>query len=444
LKSPLKSGFLAESISVFHGGRVLPGRAANHFPVLKRAAVLATLVLAGAFASVAALPDSAALAKDKPPIPRVSPMKAGAANPLAATSDVGTVPASGDDVPAATAKAGGTLPAVADPSFEEGDPSMELIEGADGLIGEGDLAIGGPEGGDEPLQLDPSNPDSIGNQPLQLGTVPMDIVEPASSGKSDAATELVPPVPFALEAKLTEAGPPIESGMTWRIFASDPGPDGKLQIVGEAHGGSVNLQLRPGIYFVHASYGRAGATRQVKVGADVAGDTVVLNAGGLRLSALAGKDQTLSDADVSFDVYAPDEDGSDERVLMVSNAPPTKVIGLNAGIYHVVCRYGDANAVVRADIKVEPGKLTEATVYQKAARLTLKLVSEHGGEALANTSWSVVTPSGDSVADYVGAFPSVVLAAGDYTAIAKHEGKIFERNFAVEPGLDRDVEVIAE
>ena len=41
-----------------------------------------------------------------------------------------------------------------------------------------------------------------------------------------------------------------------------------------------------------------------------------------------------------------------------------------------------------------PGKLTEAAVYQKAARLTLKLVSEHGGEAIANTAWSVVTPSG--------------------------------------------------
>jgi hypothetical protein len=32
----------------------------------------------------------------------------------------------------------------------------------------------------------------------------------------------------------------------------------------------------------------------------------------------------------------------------VSGAPTSQVIGLAAGIYHVVCRYGDANAVVRA------------------------------------------------------------------------------------------------
>ncbi|MFI5091589.1 MAG: hypothetical protein ACHP7P_16230, partial [Terriglobales bacterium] len=78
------------------------------------------------------------------------------------------------------------------------------------------------------------------------------------------------------------------------------------------------------------------------------------------------------------------------------------------------------------------------------ARLTLKLVSGQGGEAIANTAWSVVNPSGESIADFVGAFPSVVLAAGDYTAIAKHEGKMYERNFTVEPGLNHDIEVIAK
>ena len=38
----------------------------------------------------------------------------------------------------------------------------------------------------------------------------------------------------------------------------------------------------------------------------------------------------------------------------------------------------------------------------------------------------------------------MVLAAGDYTAIAKHDGRTFERNFTVEAGVNRDVEVLAE
>ena len=115
----------------------------------------------------------------------------------------------------------------------------------------------------------------------------------------------------------------------------------------------------------------------------------MLNAGGMRLLAVNGKDTPLGASDVAFDVYAPDEGGSEERFLLIQNAPPGHIISLNAGTYQVVCKYGDANAVVRADIKVDPGKLTEATIFQNAARLTLKLVEQHGGEALANTAWTI-------------------------------------------------------
>ncbi len=74
--------------------------------------------------------------------------------------------------------------------------------------------------------------------------------------------------------------------------------------------------------------------------------------------------------------------------------------------------------------------------------LPSKGIEVHGGEALANTEWAVVTPAGEPVIESVGAFPSVVLAAGEYTAIAKHDERIFERTFTVEPGLNRDVEVL--
>jgi hypothetical protein len=75
---------------------------------------------------------------------------------------------------------------------------------------------------------------------------------------------------------------------------------------------------------------------------------------------------------------------------------------------------------------------------------TLKLVSDRGGEARADTSWSVVTPAGESVVESVGAFPSVVLSEGEYTAIAKHQNTIYERDFTVEAGVNRDIEVLIE
>jgi hypothetical protein len=44
----------------------------------------------------------------------------------------------------------------------------------------------------------------------------------------------------------------------------------------------------------------------------------------------------------------------------------------------------------------------------------------------------------------MGAFPSVVLAAGDYIAVAKHDGKTYQSAFNVEANTDHDVEVLAQ
>jgi len=93
---------------------------------------------------------------------------------------------------------------------------------------------------------------------------------------------------------------------------------------------------------------------------------------------------------------------------------------------------------------VAAGKLTDITVTHRAAAITLKLVSEKGGEALASTAWSVLTPGGDVIKESIGAFPRVILAEGEYRAIARNEGKVFEREFKVVTGVDGDVEVLAQ
>ena len=92
--------------------------------------------------------------------------------------------------------------------------------------------------------------------------------------------------------------------------------------------------------------------------------------------------------------------------------------------------------------RVQAGKLTTATVEHRAAQLTLKLVREHGGEAIADTQWSILTDAGDMVRESVAAFASVVLAEGNYTAIAKNKDRIFQRDFEVVAGRNQDVEVL--
>ena len=126
----------------------------------------------------------------------------------------------------------------------------------------------------------------------------------------------------------------------------------------------------------------------------------------------------------------------------MADAKPGLIIRLNAGAYHIVSVYGDANAKVRADVTVEPGRLTEATINHTAAKVTFKLVLQPGGEALADTTWSILTPGGDVVKESAGALPTHILAAGSYTVLARYNGKNYTRDFALEAGDVKQVEVV--
>lgn len=250
------------------------------------------------------------------------------------------------------------------------------------------------------------------------------------------------PTTVTFDALLTEDGRPIGSGLVWRIFSGQTDGAGKLQLIANAAGGRAAFELAPGNYLVHAAYGAAGATKQIAVVRPDQTEVLVLNAGGIRLHGAISENQPIDPERLSYEIYSGTSDG--ERRLLVPAAKEGHIVRLNAGIYHIVSKYGDVNAVVRADIKVEPGKLTDATIYHRAADVTLKLVNEPGGEALANTAWVVLSPGGDIVIESVGAFPRFVLAAGDYSVIARQDGRTYNRDFSVEPGIDGDIEVVAK
>ena len=194
---------------------------------------------------------------------------------------------------------------------------------------------------------------------------------------------------------------------------------------------------------MHASYGRAGATKRITVGREGRSENLVLDAGGLKLDATLAGGVRIPPAKLKFSIYEADADATGERALIIPDISPNSVVRLNSGTYHIVSTYGSVNAVIRSDIRIEAGKLTEATVEHHAAELTMKLVREAGGEAIADTSWSILSSSGDPVREVVGAFASLVLAEGDYTIIAKNKDRIYQRDFTVVGGRNQDVEVLA-
>lgn len=246
------------------------------------------------------------------------------------------------------------------------------------------------------------------------------------------------------DARLTADGPAMQNGIAWHVFSAIPGQDGKLQLIAASEGGSHTFRLAPGDYFLNAAFGRATATKRVTVPptGDVPNQELVLDAGGIVLHAVSGSDTKIPDKDLKFSIYTNDVQDDGERGLVMQDIGPNSIVRLNSGTYHVVSTYGSLNAVIRADIQIAAGKLTQATIQHRAARETFKLVSTAGGEAIADTAWSILTASGDIIAENVGAFATMVLSEGNYTAVARNKDKIYQRDFEVKAGRNSDVELL--
>ena len=251
---------------------------------------------------------------------------------------------------------------------------------------------------------------------------------------------------------------PVRAGLVWRVLNERAEPDGSHAIIAESREAAPGMALPDGAYIVHAAYGLAAVTKRVVVAGKPVSERLVLNAGGLRIVGALG-DANIAPSKLSISIFVP-ERGNSEAKLVLQGAKPDEIFGLPEGTYHIVSTYLEpakpgspappgltglpTNSIVTADLRVQAGKLTETTLRHRAATLTIKLVNAPGGEALANTVFNILTPGGDLIRELVGAFPSLVLAEGEYIAVARHDEKTYQATFKVQSALDRDIEVLAK
>ena len=281
--------------------------------------------------------------------------------------------------------------------------------------------------------------------------------EPAASGARDlppnttivprssapAVGETTSQGQVTLAALLTADGQNIEQGLVWRVFHAKPGADKKPQLISTHREASPTLRLDPGDYVVNVAFGRAHLTRRISVRSGAASrEAFVLNAGGLRVSAVLANGEPIGDRSVVSDVYSDERDQYGQRTKVMSGLRPGIVARLNAGIYSLVSTYGDANAVARADVTIEAGKLTEVTLRHAAAKATFKLVAVSGGDAVTDAEWTVANAQGEVVKESAGAVPTHILAPGNYTVSARHAGQVYSRQFTVRAGDFVEVEVL--
>jgi len=285
----------------------------------------------------------------------------------------------------------------------------------------------------------PSGPASIPSLPVPLtqpsvAAVPPVVAPPGASTPGQAV--------LSLTARYGKDLPVITNGLVWRVFSDRPDETGTFKLIREERGATPNIVLPPGSYVVHVALGLVSAVRAVTLKSETDRQSFLLPAGGLRIEGRVGASK-IPQNQISFAIHKGSQFEVGERAALVPNVAAGDVVLVPEGTYYIISNYGDANSVVRSDIRVQASKLTDVIITHRAAVITLKLVSDKGGEALANTAWSVITPGGDVIKESIGAFPRVVLSEGEYRAIAKNEGKVYERPFNVVNGVDGEVEVVA-
>jgi hypothetical protein len=249
------------------------------------------------------------------------------------------------------------------------------------------------------------------------------------------------PVPLYLNARFGKDQSAISTGMVWRIFNSQPDATGAYRLVKEEKVAAPAFVLPPGNYVIHASLGHATAVKQVTLRSETVRETFDIPAGGIRIEGRVG-DVKIPAGQISFDLFKGSQFEPGDKRPLAQGILTGDVVMVPEGVYTIVSNYGDGNAVVRSDVRVQVNRLTDVTVTHRAAMITLKLVAQ-GGDALANTAWSVLTPGGDVIKESIGAFPRVVLGEGEYRAIARNEGKVYERDFKVVTGVDSEIAVVA-
>jgi hypothetical protein len=247
-------------------------------------------------------------------------------------------------------------------------------------------------------------------------------------------------VALMVAARYGRDAPLISGGLIWRVYTANPDANGMFRLVKEERAATPTFVLPPGNYVVHASFGLASAAKAVQLRGDTVREVLDLPGGGVRLQGRVN-DVRIPPGQISFDIYPGSQFDTAERRPIAQNVMTGDVVLLPEGTYYIVSTYGDVNSVVRSDVQVQPAKLTDITVTHRAAIITFKLVNESGGEALANTQWTVSTPDGDVIKESIGAFPRLVLAEGDYHLIARNEGRSYQRDFKVINGVDGEVEL---
>lgn len=198
---------------------------------------------------------------------------------------------------------------------------------------------------------------------------------PRGSGADQHAAE-APPAPeqvtkpapnVELRAALAPGASPLSEGISWRI--SKLGQSQAKELVWSGAGAEPKVYLKPGRYYVEATYGLAGNGQLLEVKREKAVDFVInLNAGTLHVNAAAIAGGPPLDG--MFFTLRNVEAGSPDAGEIGRSTLPQAVFHVPAGAYRLTARHGLANIDIPVSVSAGAESRIEAVMNSGTVALS--------------------------------------------------------------------------
>jgi Ca-activated chloride channel homolog len=240
-----------------------------------------------------------------------------------------------------------------------------------------------------------------------------------------------------LSVLMEEGGPPVVKDVAWDVLG-EADAEGNRPKAGYSYEAQPTLSMPAGKFRVEVAVGNAKGSAEVEVKAGATTEKViVLGAGRIKLSALAVEGSTPITKDLGWDVFgAADAEGNQAKVAFSYDDQPT--FSLPAGKYTTELRWD--KAIVRKEIEVLAGKLTESALVLNAGTLDLSAVMGEGSNpAPDGLTWdfmSALDAEGErkKVGFSYDAKPKVRLLAGKYLISVVRGGVTVQSEVEVQAG----------
>ena len=252
---------------------------------------------------------------------------------------------------------------------------------------------------------------------------------------------------LGLVAKLASDSPPLEANIKWEIYNFKKSSDGNRSQILTSEVAQPTLPLSPGKYIVRAVFGISSTAKVVTISpAQITDATFILNTGGIRVKPLliAGEPPAGKLSQQWIFLNPPTGSTSSAQLIATAN-DPNEIHQLSAGIYELISRFGTANAVVKTNVTISPGLLTEVEISHKAGIVQFKLLKKRrGGEELTGASWKLFDDEGNEVARDFAAASGEIIAPGRYKVTALYNDNTYTKMFNIKPGRKKLIEVVVK